>query len=451
LAAVLALDSADKGVIGATAMDLQDAFSVGPTGIGFLLTVSSLVAVAATIPFGMLVDRVSRVHLLFVVVLSWGVAMIAGATASSYLWLLGSRLLLGAAAAVAYPAVASLVGDWFPGSERGRVLGLIAAGELVGTGLGLLIAGGTAVVVSWRLSFTLVGLGALGVAWMLHRLPEPARGGASRMAAGSRDVAAGDQGESSADVARSLVRQRGVAPDDDTVVSRDVDGLSLWEVLRYVLRIRTNVVLIISSSLGYYMFAGVRTFGVEFAEGHYGLSRSGALAVVFVGGVGGIVGVVAGGRISDTLLARGHVDARIVVPAVSFLAMTAVFAPAVVTTSLLVAVPLLVLAACFLSLANPPLDAARLDVVPSALWGRAEAMRTVLRTALEALAPLAFGATAEYIFGGTTNSGLEATMLVMLVPLVASPLVLLLARRSYPSDVASAAASETRSVDGAAT
>ncbi len=140
---------------------------------------------------------------------------------------------------------------------------------------------------------------------------------------------------------------------------------------------------------------------------------------------------------------RGHIDARIVVPAVAFLAMTAAFAPAVITTSLFVAVPLLVLAACLLSLANPPLDAARLDVIPSTMWGRAEAVRTVLRTTLEALAPLAFGATAEYVFGGTGTNGLEPTVLVMLVPLVASPLVLLLARRSYPTDVATAAESES--------
>jgi hypothetical protein len=77
------------------------------------------------------------------------------------------------------------------------------------------------------------------------------------------------------------------------------------------------------------------------------------------------------------------------------------------------------------------------------MWGRAEAVRMVLRTGLEALAPLAFGATAEHLFGGRTGEGLQGAILVMLVPLVASPLVLLLGRRSYPTDVATAMASES--------
>ena len=250
------------------------------------------------------------------------------------------------------------------------------------------------------------------------------------------------EGEHDEELVRSLVEEAGVEPDEDALVHADGGQQSLWTVLRYVLRVRTNVILIVSSSLGYYMFAGIRTFGVQFAMGHYAVSKAGAMAVVLVGGIGGVAGVIAGGRIADRLLGRGHLDARIVVPAVAFLAMTAALAPAVIATSLLVAVPLLVLAAGFLSLANPPLDAARLDVIPSTMWGRAESVRTLLRTGLEALAPLAFGATAEHLFGGTSGSGLEPTILVMLVPLVASPLVLLTARRSYPTDVATAAASE---------
>ena len=188
LGAVLALDSADKGMVGATTTNLERAFSVGTTRIGLLLTVTSVVSVVATVPFGMLVDRVRRVHLLAVVVVGWGLVMLVGAAATTYTMLLVSRVLLGAAASVAYPAVASLVGDWFPSAERGRVLGLLLAGELVGTGVGLLVAGGAAIVVSWRLAFALVGAGALGVGWLLRGLPEPARGGASRMPAGQVQV-----------------------------------------------------------------------------------------------------------------------------------------------------------------------------------------------------------------------------------------------------------------------
>jgi predicted phage tail protein len=92
------------------------------------------------------------------------------------------------------------------------------------------------------------------------------------------------------------------------------------------------------------------------------------------------------------------------------------------------------------SASNPPLDAARLDIIVPRLWGRAEAVRTVIRASLQALAPLVFGAVAQYLFGGR-HHGLEDTFLVMLVPLLASGLILMLARRTYGTDVATADAS----------
>ena len=439
LAAVLALDSADKGAISATAQNLQDAFSIGKTDIGLLITVSSLLGAAATIPFGVLADRVARTRVLFIVIVMWSGAMLGGALAPTYGWLLVSRLFLGLMTAAAYPSILSLVGDWFPIAERGRVLGFVLAGELVGTGLGIATAGVTAAALSWRAAFGVLAVPALGVAWLVQRLDEPERGGAGLP--GASDAAGTTGGDARSGSVRALVVRAGVEPDGAAVLHGDGEHLGLGSVLRYVLRIRTNVILVISSSLGYYMFAGIRAFGVEFASEHYGVSQGVASLLVFVVGAGAVVGVVAGGHLSDHLLARGVLDARIVVPAVAFLGMAVLFAPAVVTTSLVVALPLLSAAAFLLAIANPSLDAARLDVVPPALWGRAEAVRTVLKTGLEAIAPLLFGVIAEHVFGGESGRGLEQTFLVMLIPLFASPIVLAFARRSYLTDVATAAAS----------
>ena len=443
LGAVLALDSGDKGMIGATATELQVTFSVGTTGIGLLVTVTGVVATLSTIPFGVLVDRVPRVRLLTIVAVVWAVAMAVSAAAPTFGWLLCSRLALGASAAAAFPAVASLIGDWFPAVERARILGMVLAGELVGTGLGLLV-GASAATLSWRLAFVLVGALSLAVAVLLSRLVEPARGGASQMTPSSATQSGDTDGPppprptvESMDERRA--RDDHADPDEGATFHGDLARMPLRKVLSYVVRVRTNLILIVSSALGYYLFAGLRTFGLEFAGEHFGIGRGEALVVIGIGGIGGVVGVLAGGHISDRLAERGRRDARIIVPAAAFLAMTAAFAPAVIITSLVIAVPLLVLAAFFLAMANPPLDAARLDVIPAALWGRAESVRTVLRSGLEAVAPVAFGATAEHVFGGGA-SGLQATMLIMLVPLLVSPVVLLLARRTYPGDVASAAA-----------
>ena len=98
--------------------------------------------------------------------------------------------------------------------------------------------------------------------------------------------------------------------------------------------------------------------------------------------------------------------------------------------------------AALLSAANPPLDAARLDIMPAGLWGRAESVRTVIRSLAQALAPLLFGGLAALIAGiahvdqappGThappvspsEARGLEITFLLLLVTLAAAGLSLL--------------------------
>ena len=125
------------------------------------------------------------------------------------------------------------------------------------------------------------------------------------------------------------------------------------------------------------------------------------------------------------------------------------FIPALLTRSALTALPYVVLAAVFLSAQNPPIDAARLDIMPPWLWGRAEGVRNFVRTGAQALAPVLFGAVSQYVFGGG-NSGLRWTFVVMMVPLSASALFLFAATRRYPVDVATAAAVAAARPRGAA-
>jgi MFS family permease len=156
-----------------------------------------------------------------------------------------------------------------------------------------------------------------------------------------------------------------------------------------------------------------------------------------------VIGVVAGGSIGDRLLHRGYLRGRVLVAAVTATATVILFAPAIFTHNALTAVPYLTFAALALSAQNPPLDAARLDIMVPLLWGRAEGIRTLLRTAAQALAPLLFGAVSDYVFGGGRN-GLQWTFALMLLPLAGSAYFLYRALGTYPRDVATAAASQAR-------
>jgi hypothetical protein len=131
----------------------------------------------------------------------------------------------------------------------------------------------------------------------------------------------------------------------------------------------------------------------------------------------------------------------VVVPGVAVLLSGGFFLPALLTAALSAALPLLIAAAMCLGTASPPLDAARLDIIHPALWGRAEAVRSVLRSGSTALAPLVFGLLAQHLLGGRSG-GLQGAFLSMLVTLVAAALLTLgYGRRSYPCDVAAVAES----------
>src|SRR5437764_12737477 len=121
LAAVLALSSADASTVGASATHLRHDLHISNTDVGLLVSVTSLVAAIASLPFGVLADRVRRTWTLGFVIVLWGAAMIWSATVPDFGQLLVARLALGAVTAAAGPFVASLVGDYFPSSERGRI------------------------------------------------------------------------------------------------------------------------------------------------------------------------------------------------------------------------------------------------------------------------------------------------------------------------------------------
>jgi predicted MFS family arabinose efflux permease len=445
LASVLALSSADATTVGAAATPLRNALGISNTDIGLLVTVTSLVAAVASLPFGVLADRVRRTSTLGIVIVLWGAAMIWSATVPSFGELLLTRVVLGGVTAAAGPFVASLVGDYFPSYERGRVYGYILAGELVGAGFGFAVTGDIAAL-SWRAAFVILALPAFALAWLVFRLPEPKRGGRDALVAPGAEPVSGDDSSTGGDDvtdAQRLARERGIEPDQELSHPPDPRRMGLIAATRYVLSIRTNVVLILASAGGYFFLAGIQTFGVEFVTRQYGINQALGTLVLLVVGAGGVAGVLAGGAIGDRLLERGILNGRILVSVVAATAAVILFIPAIFTRKATSALPYITLAALALSAQNPPLDAARLDIMVPALWGRAEGIRTFLRTLGQAIAPVVFGGVSDYVFGGG-RSGLQWTFTLMLLPLAGSAYFLYKGLSTYPRDVATAAVARSQ-------
>ena len=441
LALVVGLQSADAGTVGALVVPLKQSLHINNTQVGLLVTVSTGVGALATLLAGALADRTIRIRLLWMTLLVCSAAMALSAASPSYGWLLACRVALGAGVAVSGPVVASLMGDYFAPCERGRVYGMVLAGEGACTAVGLLVAGELGAV-SWRLGFSwlaVVGLIlAVAVATMLH---EPRRGGTSGLGA-------------EADAPRSSA--------DTGALHENAQRRSVWRDVRYVLSIRTNVVLVVGSSFGYFFFTGLSTFGVALLCGRFQTGQAVATLLIYVLGVGALIGVLSTGRIADWLTARGHISARMMVGGAAFLVAAIFILPTLLAHSLWLAMVFAFFAGIGLGGVNPPLNAARLDIVHSRLWGTAEAVRTTLVSISTGLAPLVFGVVSTQLGGSTADvsagavtpsaaTALNHTFLIMLGSLViAAGLILCVARRTYPRDVATAMASELLSASAAA-
>jgi predicted MFS family arabinose efflux permease len=484
LAGVLSLQSADIGTIGALAAQLEKALRADNTELGLLTTAASLVGAVAALPVGVLADRSNRVRLLVWATAAWSVGMAASGFADSYLMLLLTRLALGAVIGVSGPVVASLTGDLFPAKERARIYGMVLTGELLGSGLGLVVSAELGAAVGWRAPFFVLAVPSLVLAVLLHRLlPEPARGGQSWLYPGADEIktagtiaaeasstpvspASGtgpDLGVTpplgTSEVRRHARERNDVEPNQELVLREDPAQLSPWAAGRYVLRIRSNLVLIAASVLGNFFLAGIQAFALLYVEAHFGVSQALGTVVLVLIGVGAIVGTLLGGRVADRLVGRKIADGRVLLAGFTFIGAAVVFLPGLAVDSLLVAVPFFLIAVAFVSSPSAPLAAARLDVVPSGLWGRAEAVRTFARSLLQGFAPLLFGYVSSLLGGPHANlgaglnivphqvqaaagRGLGYTFMIMLVPLLAAGALLLFSRRTYLVDVLTADVSE---------
>jgi predicted MFS family arabinose efflux permease len=466
-AAVEALANADTGTVGSVAPQLEHSLQVTTGEIGIIAAVAAAAGAVGTIPAGMLTDRFHRVRLLSLSIILWCAAQVGGALSGSFLMLVLTRVGLGAVTATAGPTIASLTGDYFPTRERARIWGLILTGELVGSGLGVGVSGNLASILSWRYGFGWLAVpGILLSAGIWFLLVEPARGGRTRLEPGATEFATDspphaengeeedgdDMLQEEQELAQDVVREHHESPHPDLVLHEDPVRMPVWQAVRYVLRVRTNVVLILANALGYLFFAGVQTFAVVLLRSRYGLSEGASTSMLLIIGIGALIGVVGAGQVADRLLAGGRESARVVVPAVCYIVAAIVFLPGLLSATLFISMPLFVIAGGFLAAPDPPLNAARLDIMHPRLWGRAEGVRTFLYMSAFAVGPLIFGFISQALGGpsaGAANASGNVThtnamayaFLIMLVPLAVSGIILLRARRTYPRDVATAAAS----------
>jgi MFS family permease len=140
----------------------------------------ALPLVLAAVPLGLLIDRRSRVRLLFILLALGTVGSAVSAVAREFILLFASRSLVGLAAFAVNPVALSLIADLYGQAERGRATTAITLGQLAGMSAAFAL-GGTLLSMSgldsggWRWSMLWLTSPLVLVTLLVAAMREPAR------------------------------------------------------------------------------------------------------------------------------------------------------------------------------------------------------------------------------------------------------------------------------------
>lgn len=279
----------DRQILGLLVGPIRRDLGISDAQMGILYGLAfALFYTLLGIPLGRAADRASRRVIIGLGIAAWSIMTVLCGMAWTYEQLLLARFGVAIGeAALAAPAL-SLIADYFAPDRRATALSVYTLGVYLGAGFANLVGGvlvarfGTTPVVwpvvgeirPWQQVFVAVGLPGILIALLTATVGEPVR------------------------------RETG---------QRDARPFAIAEVLAYV---RANGRTFVCHGLGYALFALVNFATAAWLPTHlirtYGWTAAQAgITLGTVTSTIGVFGVVAGGRVADSLLARGYTDAKL--------------------------------------------------------------------------------------------------------------------------------------------
>lgn len=370
LLAINILNYADRSVLAAVQTKIQPEFHLTDAQLGLLGSSFLFIYGLATLPLGMWADRSIRKNVVALCVGIWSVATALAGFTRDFLQLFLMRSVLGIGEAGYAPASLSMIGDYFPKAQRGRVLAIWSIGNIIGTALGQIVGGRVAVTLGWRWAFYLVGIPGLITAFLIWRAAEPQRG-------------AFDQEEETAESTSATHGHASI-------------GKDFGEALIKIIRIPTYWILI-GAFIASFFTVGAALFWINtyiVRDFHIGEDVAGAITGVTLA-IGSLVGTLLGGWIADRLQRRMP-QGRLLVSTISFLLGAPLTFLALSIHDLIPFAGVFTLAIMCLSLCLGPLNAVIQDIIEPQI--RATAIGIVLLVAHvlgDAASPLLIGAISE--------------------------------------------------------
>lgn len=175
---VNAFNIVDRSIMGLLVDPVKAEMVLSDTQMGIL---TGFAFVAFYLVFGIwlarVADRGSRRILLTVGIVIWSIATASSGLATDYNSLLAARMAVAIGEAACFPVAMSLIGDYFPRTERARAVAIFQASQYVGIIVGLVLIGIITEAFGWRTAFLAVGLPGLLVAGLFFlTVREPQRG-----------------------------------------------------------------------------------------------------------------------------------------------------------------------------------------------------------------------------------------------------------------------------------
>lgn len=354
--------------------------------------------------FGRWVDTRGRRNAIVLGMSLWSLATAAGGLARSFGGLFAARSLIGVGEASLNPAAYSMIADYFRPARRGIATAIFACGATVGGGLAIMLGGqlvdwvyatGATLplmpdAAPWQIVFVVIGLPGLLVALLIAltvREPE-------------RQLTGGE--------------------------TQDIPGVR--DALAFIGR---NARALVPLFAGYSCIAVIGYSFMVWGPVHFmrlhDLDASEVGLLLGLGyGIGGTIGLLAGGFVADALVSRGRIEAPVLVSLFTVLVETPLFIGAYLAADFMTAAVLFCLGMAVASIVGGLQISMVQSLAPNRLRGiMAAVFGACVNLAGFGIAPTITALLAENLFGGEMGIGKALATMTAMAGACAAALILI--------------------------
>ncbi|GAI19487.1 unnamed protein product, partial [marine sediment metagenome] len=270
---------ADQAILIPNYLLIEKEFGIKHAQVGAVSSIFIVIGAVSAILWGYWVDKYSRKQLLVFGVLVGEIPCFLTAFTQNYIQLFLVRALTGMGIGVILPVGYSLLGDYFPPQERGKIAGWFISAVTLGYLLGAVLAATIGPRLSWRYPVILCSTPNFILVPFFHFLAkEPVRGGTE-----------------------SEIKE---------LVSSGVAYLYKVKLrdFKRIISIRTNLFLNLQSIPGCILWGILPTWVITFIAKEKGFTITTATVIVLIFAMARIGGNLCGGYVGDHLYKRSPIQ-----------------------------------------------------------------------------------------------------------------------------------------------